>query len=359
MARSLGRRRRERLSSEGATDPPWGYEGFVAEIRSVIALSCCPDGARPGRPHAARASFGLRVERPRSRSLRRLLDARDDEHVSAARVAPRPGRADDLDLGRQRGCCEPASGAPVRPRRSRVRVVDYDRAIERANDAGIQVLLTIVGTPAWANGGQPPSRSPSSSTTLRQFAFAAALRYSGTYLDPESGRILPRVGLWLAWNEPNNPVFLTPQFVRVRGNWRMASPTAYAHICNAIYAGVHAVGGPEQVACGATAPRGSNQPNGFRPSIAPLAFLVAVKKAGLRTFDAWAHHPYYGAPEPDTGDTARRPARDRARQHRHPDREADEAVRPEAGVDHRVRLPDQAAGRLLRRELEEAGGIPA
>ena len=37
----------------------------------------------------------------------------------------------------------------------------YDRAIERANDAGIQVLLTIVGTPAWANGGQPPSRPPS------------------------------------------------------------------------------------------------------------------------------------------------------------------------------------------------------
>jgi hypothetical protein len=77
----------------------------------------------------------------------------------------------------------------------------------------------------------------------------------------------------------------------------MASPTAYAHICNAIYAGVHSVGGPEQVACGATAPRGSNQPNGLRPSIAPLAFLVAVKKAGLRTFDAWAHHPYYGAPD--------------------------------------------------------------
>jgi hypothetical protein len=172
----------------------------------------------------------------------------------------------------------------------------YDRAIERANDAGIQVLLTIVGTPAWANGGQPPSRPPSSSTFLRQFAFAAALRYSGTYLDPASGKILPRVGLWLAWNEPNNPVFLTPQFARVRGKWEMASPTAYAHICNAIYAGVHAVGGPEQVACGATAPRGSNQPIGPRPSIAPLAFLVAAKKAGLRTFDAWAHHPYYGAP---------------------------------------------------------------
>ena len=76
----------------------------------------------------------------------------------------------------------------------------------------------------------------------------------------------------------------------------MASPAAYAHICDAVYAGVHAAGGPEQVACGATAPRGSNNPTGTRPSIAPLAFMRAAKRMGLRHFDAWAHHPYYGSP---------------------------------------------------------------
>jgi hypothetical protein len=124
----------------------------------------------------------------------------------------------------------------------------------------------------------------------------AALRYSGTFLDTASGRILPRVSLWLAWNEPNNPVFLQPQFTRVRGHWQMAAPEAYARICNAVYDGVHATAGPEQVGCGATAPRGSNSPTGARPSIAPLAFMRAAKRAGLRTFDAWAHHPYYGAP---------------------------------------------------------------
>jgi hypothetical protein len=172
----------------------------------------------------------------------------------------------------------------------------YDTAIQRADDAGIEVLLTIVGTPAWANGGGPPQRAPSSAETLKQFALAAARRYSGTFLDVASGRILPRVSLWLAWNEPNNPVFLQPQFVRVNGRWQMAAAAAYAHICNAVYAGVHAAGGPEQVACGATAPRGSNVPDGARPSIAPLAFLRAAKADGLRTFDAWAHHPYYGAP---------------------------------------------------------------
>jgi hypothetical protein len=63
-----------------------------------------------------------------------------------------------------------------------------------------------------------------------------------------------------------------------------------------VYAGVHAAGGPEQVACGATAPRGSDNPYGSRPSISPIRFMRDAKAAGLRTFDAWAHHPYYGSP---------------------------------------------------------------
>jgi hypothetical protein len=172
----------------------------------------------------------------------------------------------------------------------------FDQAIESADRYGIQVLLTIVGTPSWANGGHGPQRAPQSAIELQRFAYAAARRYSGSFLDAASGRILPRVGLWLAWNEPNNPVFLQPQFRRVQGNWRPAAPAAYARICNAVYAGVHAAGGPEEVACGATAPRGSNNPYGSRPSIAPLRFLREAKAAGLRTFDAWAHHPYYGSP---------------------------------------------------------------
>lgn len=172
----------------------------------------------------------------------------------------------------------------------------YDEAVERANGAGIQLLLTIVGTPAWANGGKSPQHAPKSASALQAFAYAAAQRYSGTFLDTASGRVLPRVGLWLAWNEPNNPVFLQPQFARKGTKWTMAAAAAYARICNAVYAGVHAAGGPERVACGATAPRGNNNPAGVRASIAPLTFLRAVKKLGLRTFDAWADHPYYGSP---------------------------------------------------------------
>jgi hypothetical protein len=51
-----------------------------------------------------------------------------------------------------------------------------------------------------------------------------------------------------------------------------------------------------KVACGVTAARGNNNPAGSKPSVSPLAFLRAMKKAGARGFDAYAHHPYYGAP---------------------------------------------------------------
>jgi hypothetical protein len=74
----------------------------------------------------------------------------------------------------------------------------------------------------------------------------------------------------------------------------MTSAAAYAKICTAIYGGVHAASANTKVACGATAPRGNDEPGGTRPSVDPIAFLKGVKIAGLRTFDAWAHHPYYG-----------------------------------------------------------------
>ena len=178
----------------------------------------------------------------------------------------------------------------------------YDRAIEGASRAGIEVLLTIVGTPSWANGGQGAQHAPSSAKTLRDFAYAAARRYSGTFLDTASGRILPRVEMWLAWNEPNSSVFLQPQFERVGGKWRMAAPAAYAQICNAVYAGVHAAGGPERVACGATAPRGHNDP----ASRASLDLAAHVPAGGQA--DGPPHLRRLGAPS-----VLRRPVGDAGR----------------------------------------------
>jgi Glycosyl hydrolase catalytic core len=172
----------------------------------------------------------------------------------------------------------------------------YDRTALYAAAHGIKLLFSITGTPRWANGGGSPNRPPTNYAPLRGFAYAAAARYSGTYVG-DDGRVLPAVRLWAAWNEPNNPSFLRPQFVRSNGKWVIASAQAYAKICNAIYEGVHAtMFKGERVACGVTAPRGNNNPSSARPSVSPVAFLVAAKRAGMRRFDAYAHNPYYGVP---------------------------------------------------------------
>jgi hypothetical protein len=172
----------------------------------------------------------------------------------------------------------------------------YDRTVQYAEQNGVHVLFSIYGTPSWANGGKGANVAPTQATDLRNFAYAAARRYSGKYLGSD-GRVLPTVKEWLAWNEPNNPIFLTPQYKKTSKGWTIQSAVNYAKICNAVYNGVHATLAPsERVGCGVTSPRGNNNPSSARPSVSPLAFLRAAKKAGLKTFDAWAHHPYYGTP---------------------------------------------------------------
>jgi hypothetical protein len=172
----------------------------------------------------------------------------------------------------------------------------YDRTVFLAAQTGVHVLFSVYGTPAWANGGKGPNVAPTRATDLRNFAYAAARRYSGVFRGTD-GRTIPAVKEWLAWNEPNNPVFLVPQYKRTAKGWTIQSAVDYAKICTAVYNGVHAtLATAERVGCGGTAPRGNNNPSTARASVSPLAFLRAVKKAGLKSFDAWAHHPYYGMP---------------------------------------------------------------
>jgi hypothetical protein len=173
-----------------------------------------------------------------------------------------------------------------------------DTVVSQAAANKIRVVAAIYGTPRWA--GRARNRLPRRITDLRLFAFAAATRYSGTFQvevpvgEPE--RKLPAIRHWLAWNEPNNPVFLRPQWKRVRGSWRPQSAYDYAKICSAIWAGVHSTGlANEKVGCGVTGPRGNDAPSSSRPSTSPLVFLTWLRRAGLKRFDAYAHHPYYGS----------------------------------------------------------------
>ncbi len=175
----------------------------------------------------------------------------------------------------------------------------YDRVLLNAAKNKIQVLFTIIGTPKWANGKlKGANRAPAKMKDLRYFALAAAKRYSGSF-KREDGTKLPAVRKWLAWNEPNNPVFLKPQWAKVGRRYAPVAAKAYVGICTAIWSGIHASHlAKEVVGCGATDPRGNNAARSRRPSISPLAFLQDLRRYGLKRsrFDVYAHHPYYGRP---------------------------------------------------------------
>ena len=189
-------------------------------------------------------------------------------------------------------------GAPADPASRAYNWTAVDNVVTKAAKQKMRVVMAIYGTPRWA--GPAKNRLPRRITDLRLFAFAAATRYSGTYEvevgENEPARSLPAVRHWLAWNEPNNPVFLKPQWKKVGGTWRPQSAYDYAKICSAIWAGVHSTGlANEKVACGVTGPRGNDAPASSRPSTSPLVFLTWLRRAGLKRFDAYAHHPYYGS----------------------------------------------------------------
>ncbi len=144
--------------------------------------------------------------------------------------------------------------------------------------------------------------SPTSPTQPRSATAGSGRRRRGSRIrrNPTTKLPLPKVTMWTAWNEPNNPIWLTPQYKKVGKKWRVESAFNYAKICNAVYNGVHSPFlGPlpdEHVACGVTGPKGNDAPGTKRSSVDPITFLTQAHRFGMKTFDVYAHHPY-----PDKG----------------------------------------------------------
>jgi hypothetical protein len=88
---------------------------------------------------------------------------------------------------------------------------DLDDLIRSVAMDGMTVMLTIWGTPAWANEAGGPNYPPDHVRDLHAFARAIADRYSGRHPG------FPFVGYYTIWNEPNSRRFLAPAF-DVSGN---------------------------------------------------------------------------------------------------------------------------------------------
>jgi hypothetical protein len=168
---------------------------------------------------------------------------------------------------------EIAPRRPKDPTSPRDRAYDWrrpDRILHGLRRYGLTPVLTLVGTPAWANEGRPPQFAPPRPRDFRHFATAAARRY-------------PWVRYWLIWNEPNKRLWLRP-----------TRPRIYVrHLLNPAYEGIHAVLPDARVGGGATGPRGAL--GGF----APAAWVRGMAAAHAK-FDAYAHHPYPATPTETT-----------------------------------------------------------
>jgi hypothetical protein len=167
---------------------------------------------------------------------------------------------------------------------------DIDELVRNAAFRGMTVLLTIWGTPGWANGDQGENHAPTRMSDLQGFAQALAARYSGRFPGYMS------VGYYSIWNEPNLEEFLAPAYDK---NGKPSSPFVYAQMARAAYAGIKAGNPRARVAIGETSPRGRQKAvpgSGTQNTIAPglFAHLVATAPGPTLKFDAWAHHPYSG-----------------------------------------------------------------
>jgi len=184
-----------------------------------------------------------------------------------------------------------SSIAPNRPRNAvnpfdpAYRFDDLDELVRNSQMRGMEVLLTIWGTPKWANGGKKPNILPKRNADLTNFSRALASRYSGRYAG------YPFVRFYSVWNESNLQLFLSPQF---DSKGRSVSPRLYAKLYAAAYAGIKRGNARAKVAIGETSTHGRDRNvKGQSDTHSPGRFAELVAKANPRLkFDAWAHHPY-------------------------------------------------------------------
>jgi hypothetical protein len=181
-----------------------------------------------------------------------------------------------------------------------------DATVRAATAHAQTVVLLINRAPNWAEGPNRPGYVAQGAWDPRPsafavFAHAVAVRYSGQFPDPlNPGRTLPRVRYFQAWNEPNLPAYLMPQWVRGPHRSIVAeSPVLYRALLNAFYTAVKAVQPQAVVLAAGTSPYGD--PPGV-DRIYPLVFLrdMFCLTSTLRPLpcsdpphlDVLDHHPY-------------------------------------------------------------------
>ena len=158
--------------------------------------------------------------------------------------------------------------------------VEY--ALSEAAKYDMEVSLTLIGTPPWANGGRSERWAPRRVEDLAAFAEAAARRY-------------PAVRHWMVWAEPSRQANFMPLSPERRGRpltrRQARGPRLYARMLDAAYGALKAVSSRNLVIGGNTFTTGD---------ISPRNFITAMRLPNGRPprMDLYGHNPF-SARRPD------------------------------------------------------------
>ena len=194
-----------------------------------------------------------------------------------------------------------ARWSAIEPERGTFDWAALDRAVGAVRENGMRVTLAVTGPGApWtsADPSRHDGRYKPVPASYGAFASAVAARYA------------PAVDRYLIWNEPNQPLWLTPQ----RYNGAPFAPHLYRDLVNAATPAIHAADPGSEVVMGTLAPSGSDARSANAP-VRPLAFLRAFacvdsryravrtgRCAGFKApgADGFAIHPHGIRASPDT-----------------------------------------------------------
>ena len=190
----------------------------IAAVLVALAANASTADASRKAEYGVQDDAWLQVGAPKSGPLEERLATLDRRGVDVVRYTL---RWDHIALRRPAQAVNPVAPA-----------YDWsssDALLTGLHSHGIDVVLTLWGSPAWANGRHKPNWAPRSASALASFAIAAALRY-------------PWIHKWEIWNEPNQRGGLDPNSPRLYVQ-RLLNPTVEA---------LHALNRRNVVAGGAT-----------------------------------------------------------------------------------------------------------
>ncbi len=211
--------------------------------------------------------------------------------IDWAALQPSPASAPDLSAPVD-GCARgiPPCGAYPGVAGELEAIASQQRAARARGEAPPEVVIDLLGAPAWATLAPHGCEAPGAEATARALSPGALPAYRALIgellaLGRREGVALP---WWAPWNEPDNPRFLTPQRASCSAEGEPLAPASYAELARAAAAQLKASGSSGRLLLGEL---GGYQ-SGSRHRLSVAEFVRALPQDVLCMSRDWSVHAY-------------------------------------------------------------------